>query len=144
MASPLISHVGIAVEDLDAAIERYRLLLGVDPAHVIDVPDQKVRVAIFTASGFPGGRIELLQATSPDSPLARFISKHGEGLHHLCIYVNDIGQKLAELKAVGFEPIDELPRVGAEGNRIAFLYPRDANGVLIELEERREADSHVQ
>jgi methylmalonyl-CoA epimerase len=98
-------------------------------------------VAIFPASGFPGGRIELLQATSPDSPIARHIDKRGEGLHHLCIYVNDIERKLAELKAVGFELIDESPRVGAEGNRIAFVHPRDASGVLIELEERRGTDA---
>ena len=143
MVSSLISHVGIAVENLDAAIERYRLLLGVEPVEVTDVPDQKVRVAIFPASGFPGGRIELLQATSPDSPIARFISTRGEGLHHLCIYLNDIGQKLEKLKTAGFELIDESPRVGAEGNRIAFVHPRDANGVLIELEERLETDSPV-
>jgi methylmalonyl-CoA/ethylmalonyl-CoA epimerase len=141
MVAPLISHVGIAVEDLDAAIERYRLLLGVEPTHVIDVPDQMVRVAIFPASGFPGGRIELLQATSSDSPIARYIDKRGEGLHHLCIYVNDIGQKLAELKTAGIELIDKTPRVGAEGNRIAFVHPRDANGLLIELEERRGIDT---
>jgi methylmalonyl-CoA/ethylmalonyl-CoA epimerase len=137
MAAPFISHVGIAVKDLDAAIERYRLLLGVDPAHVIDVPDQMVRVAIFPAAGFPGGRIELLQATSSDSPIARYIDKRSEGLHHLCIYVSDIEQKLAELKSAGFELVDKSPRLGAEGNRIAFVHPRDANGVLIELEERR-------
>lgn len=137
MAAPLISHIGFAVENLDAAIKRYRLLLGVESVHVIDVPDQKVRVAIFPAPGFPGGRIELLQAMSPDSPIARFISKRGEGLHHLSIYVDDIGEKLAELKAAGFQLIDESPRIGAEGNRIAFVHPGSANGVLIELEERR-------
>lgn len=137
MAAPLISHVGIAVENLDAAITRYRLLLGADPVHVIDVPDQKVRVAIFPASGYPGGRIELLQAMSPDSAIARFISKRGEGLHHLCIYVDDIERKLEELKTAGFQLIDESPRIGAEGNRIAFVHPGSANGVLIELEERR-------
>ncbi|MCX6835650.1 MAG: methylmalonyl-CoA epimerase [candidate division Zixibacteria bacterium] len=137
MAAPLISHVGIAVENLDAAIRRYRLLLGVDPVHVVDVPDQKVRVAIFPASGYPGGRFELLQATSSDSLIARFISKRGEGLHHLCIYVDDVGLKLEELKAAGLQLIDESPRIGAEGNRIAFVHPGGANGVLIELEERR-------
>jgi methylmalonyl-CoA/ethylmalonyl-CoA epimerase len=137
MAAPLISHVGIAVENLDAAITRYRLLLGADPVHVIDVPDQKVRVAIFPASGYPGGRIELLQAMSPDSAIARFISKRGEGLHHLCLYVDDIERKLEELKTAGFQLIDESPRIGAEGNRIAFVHPGSANGVLIELEERR-------
>jgi methylmalonyl-CoA/ethylmalonyl-CoA epimerase len=137
MAAPLVSHVGIAVADLDAAIERYRLLLSVDPSEVVDVLDQKVRVAIFPAPGFPGGRIELLQATSPDSPVARYLNKHGEGLHHLCIYVDDIEQKFAELKAAGFELIDPLLRIGAEGHRIAFVHPRSSNGVLIELEERR-------
>ena len=138
MAALLVSHVGIAVADLDAAIQRYRLLLGVDPSEVIDVPDQQVRVAIFSAQGFPGGCIELLQATAPDSPISRYLNKHGEGLHHLCIYVDDVEQKLAELKAAGFELVDHSPRVGAEGNRIAFVHPRSSNGVLIELEERLE------
>jgi len=137
MAEPLISHVGIAVENLETAIERYRLLLGVEPAEVVEVPDQKVRVAIFDAAGYPGGRIELLQATSPDSPIARFLTKRGEGLHHLCLYVDDLEKKLAQLKGSGVRLIDESPRAGAEGSRIAFVHPSGTNSVLIELEERR-------
>ena len=137
MSRPLISHLGIAVSNLEAAVESYRLMLGVDPSFMTEVPDQKVRVAIFAAAGFPCGRIELLQATSPDSPVAGFIAKRGEGLHHLCIYVDDIEQRLADLKAAGVRLIDETPRVGAEGSRIAFVHPSGSNGVLIELEESR-------
>jgi len=138
MAAPLISHVGIAVKNLDAAVERYRLLLATEPSAVVEVPDQKVRVAIFSAPGFPGGRVELLEAISHDSPIARYLGRRGEGLHHLCVYVDDIVKKLAELKAAGVRLIDETPRIGAEGTRIAFVHPAGAGGVLIELEERHD------
>lgn len=137
--SQLISHVGIAVVDLDAAIETYRRLLGCNPDPVVIVPDQKVKVAVFhphSEENSPGGRVELLQATSPDSPIARFISKRGEGLHHICFYVDDIEAKLVELKAKGTKLIDETPRLGAEGHRIAFVHPYDTHGVLVEVEER--------
>jgi len=134
-----ISHLGIAVADLDAAIRTYRTLLGVEPASIYEVADQKVKVAFF-ASVFDdaavGGQIELLQATSDDSFIARFIDRRGEGLHHVCIFVDDLDARLAELKAAGFRLIDEIPRIGAEGHRIAFVHPSGTNGVLIELEER--------
>ena len=104
-----------------------------------EVTDQKVRVAIFSGSGGHenelGGRIELVAATATDSPIASFIARRGEGLHHVCIYVEDIEQKLSELKAAGIRLIDETPRIGAEGSKIAFVHPSDMNGVLIELEE---------
>jgi methylmalonyl-CoA/ethylmalonyl-CoA epimerase len=136
---PLISHVGIAVKELDSAIARWKLISGNQSPVIEDVADQKVRVAMFSTAGGSehiGGRVELVAATSPDSPIARFIEKNGEGLHHICIYVDDIEAKLRELKAEGVRLIDELPRIGAEGKRIAFVHPSSMGGVLIELEER--------
>lgn len=119
---------------------QYGIIWGTDAASVHEVPDQKVRVAFFSASesstALPAARVELLAATTSDSPIARFIERRGEGLHHVCIYVDDIEIKLAELKKAGVKLIDETPRIGAEGNRIAFVHPADACGVLIELEER--------
>ena len=139
MERPLISHVGIAVKELETAIARWKLVSGNDTPVIEDVPDQKVRVAMFTSagsSGHGGGRVELVSATSPESPIARFIEKNGEGLHHVCIYVDDIEAKLAELKSAGVRLIDEQPRIGAEGKRIAFVHQGSMGGVLIELEER--------
>lgn len=137
MGLPPVSHVGIAVRDLEAAIRQYTLLLGNPPVQVEDVPDQKVRVAIFAGSA-AGGRVELLSPTSPDSPISRFLERKGEGLHHICVYVEDIEKRLAELKTSGVRLIDETPRIGAEGHRIAFVHPSGMNGVLVELEERSE------
>ncbi len=140
MEAPLVSHIGIAVADLEAGIRQYTALLGQPPKLIEEVSDQKVKVAIFDGgaenAGPLGGRVELLTPTSKDSPISRFLERKGEGLHHLCIYVDDIERKLAELKAAGMRLIDEVPRVGAEGNRIAFVHPSDVSGVLIELEER--------
>jgi len=134
MIGPMVSHIGIAVADLESAIERYRLLTGCDP-ELHEVPDQQVRVAMF-AVGPNGTRIELVAATAPDSPVARFIEKRGEGLHHICLYTDDLESKLADLTSAGVRLIDTKPRIGADGTRIAFVHPSGSNGVLIELEER--------
>ena len=138
--SALISHIGIAVRDLDAAIKRYALITGDTSPVIEEVADQKVRVAIFagpgSGEGLDAGRIELVAATSPDSPIARFLAAKGEGLHHVCIYTHDITAKLLELKEAGYRLIDESPRVGAGGKKIAFVHPKSADGVLIELEEK--------
>ncbi|MCK4632247.1 MAG: methylmalonyl-CoA epimerase [candidate division Zixibacteria bacterium] len=131
-----VSHVGIAVVDLDEAVLKYAGLLGSNKHVVTEVSDQKVKVAMFAPDDSGATRIELLAATSPDSPIAKYLKKRGEGLHHICIYVDDIDSRLAELKSAGVRLIDETPRIGAEGNRIAFVHPSGANGVLIELEER--------
>ncbi len=135
MAGQVVSHIGIAVADLDEGIRKYALLLGQEPGQIEEVADQKVRVAIFGDSA-GGGRVELLAPTSEDSPISKFLERKGGGLHHICVYVEDIEKKLAELKAAGIRLIDEVPRVGAEGSRIAFVHPADVGGVLIELEER--------
>lgn len=138
MADALISHVGIAVDDLEKAIDTYTAITGSGPVLVADVADQKVRVAIFSSGDeHGGGRIELVAATSDDSPIRKFIEKRGEGLHHICIYVPDIDVRLQEMKSAGYRLIDETPRTGAEGTRIAFVHPSSGNGVLIELEEKK-------
>lgn len=133
MTKALVSHVGIAVRDLDSAIKSYEILTGAQNSAIENVESEKVKVAMFSSGG---GRIELLAATSEDSPISKFINNRGEGLHHICIYVDDIESKLRELKEAGIKVIDETYRRGAEGKKIAFVHPQNLNGVLIELEER--------
>lgn len=134
----LISHVGIAVRDLEKSIAAYETLTGYKVNMVTDVPDQRVKVAMFAAApdAHTGGRIELVAATSPDSPIAKFLDRRGEGLHHICIYVDDIEARLAELQAAGIALIDRIPRIGADGEKIAFVHPSGLNGVLLELQEK--------
>lgn len=140
MNHTVISHVGIAVADLEKSIALFETLTGSKVKDIEEVPSQKVRVGFFSTggddNGCAGGNIELLCGTSEDSPVSRFIAKKGEGLHHLCIYVEDIEKQLARLKEAGVRLIDETPRIGAEGHKIAFVHPAGANGVLIELEEK--------
>ncbi len=136
-----ISHIGVAVADLEAAKTFYEQLLGRPADLEEEVAEQRVAVAMFAgrtgdASVLPHGRIELVAATSDDSPIAKFIAKQGEGLHHICVYVDDIEAKLQELDNAGVRLIDREPRIGAEGKRIAFVHPKSTGGVLIELEER--------
>lgn len=126
-----IDHLGIAVSDLEAAMRQYQAL-GLTVENVEEVPTEKVRIAFL-----PLGEswIELLEATAPDSPIARFLEKRS-GLHHICVLVDDIEAALAGLKARGVPLIDEKPRPGAGGSRVAFLHPRAAAGVLFELKEK--------
>lgn len=131
-----VHHIGIAVESLAAALPAFEKILGFPPNAQESVADQKVRVAVFKLGE---SRIELLEATSPESPIARFISQRGQGIHHLTLAVPDLAARLEELAKSGVRLIDHEPRVGAGGERIAFLHPSSAAGVLIELvEERRE------
>ncbi len=127
-----LDHVAIAVRDLDKAIAIYRDALGLPLAEIEEVPDQKVRTAIF---GHGLGRIELICPTANDTGVAKFLDKRGEGLHHICIEVEDLDAALAELKARGAPLIDETPKVGAGGARIAFIHPRGTAGVLTELRQ---------
>ncbi len=125
-----IDHVGIAVKDLDASLAFYCGALGLAPPVIEVVEDQMVRTAIF----FDGtGRVELLEATSPESPVAKFIEKRGEGIHHLALRVDDVAARLAELKAAGVQLIDQTPRIGAGGHLIAFIHPKATGGVLLEI-----------
>jgi methylmalonyl-CoA/ethylmalonyl-CoA epimerase len=127
-----IDHVGIAVPDLEEAIRLYTLLFGGGPTSVEEVPDQKVRTAFFRAGE---SNLELLCPTSDDSPISKFLARHGGGLHHICLAVPDIEAALATLAAEGARLIDATPRTGAHGNRIAFVHPKSFSGVLIELSE---------
>jgi methylmalonyl-CoA/ethylmalonyl-CoA epimerase len=136
---PLISHVSIAVSNLDESVELFQTLTGHAPTLVKEVPEQQVKVAIFssdTDGEHSGGNIELVSPLSDDSPVGRFIAKKGEGLHHICLYVDDLEEKLAEMKAAGARLIDETPKIGAEGDKVAFVHPSSCNGVLVELQEK--------
>jgi methylmalonyl-CoA/ethylmalonyl-CoA epimerase len=129
-----IHHVGIAVESLQLAVPVFTKLLGRKPRSEETVEEQKVRVAVFELEG---SRIELLEATAPDSPVGRFLARRGQGIHHLTMTVPDIAQTITELEPAGIRPIDRRPRSGAGGERIAFLDPRTTAGVLIELVEEK-------
>lgn len=131
-----LDHVAIAVEDLDAAVHYYVHVLGFAPPELEVVEEQKVRTAIF---GHGMGRIELICPTDANSSVAKFLEKRGEGLHHICVEVDDIVATLAELKAKGAQLIDQVPKIGAGGARIAFVHPKGAHGVLTELREGKEA-----
>jgi methylmalonyl-CoA/ethylmalonyl-CoA epimerase len=125
-----VEHVGIAVRDLDAAIAVYEKLLGVRCYAVEEVPDQHVRTAFFRLGE---SKIELLQSTSPGGPIARFIEKRGEGIHHIAYAVGDIRSALHDLSSLGMRLIDAEPRKGAEGLSVAFLHPQSVCGVLTEI-----------
>jgi len=129
-----IDHVGIAVKNLDEAIKLWEAL-GLKVAEIEEVPDQKVRVAVFKVGE---SRIELLEGTSEDSPISKFIAKRGEGIHHIALGVENIEEHLEKIKEEGFRLIDEKPRIGAGGAKIAFVHPKSVNGVLLELCEREE------
>jgi len=127
-----LDHVGIAVKDLAAALAFYRDALGLPVDVEEEVASQRVR-AHFASAGGP--RLELLEATAPDSPIARYLDKRGPGLHHITLAVDDIDAALAALRARGLRLIDEQPRAGAEGARVAFIHPSSAHGVLVELKQ---------
>jgi methylmalonyl-CoA epimerase len=125
-----IDHVGIAVKSIDEAKKFWVDTLGLKLSRIEDVPEQKVRVAILKAGETT---IELLEPTSPDSPIQRFIEKRGEGLHHLTLATDKLAERLQKLKSANIALIDEQPRTGAGGVDIAFLHPKSAHGVLVEL-----------
>ena len=127
-----LEHVAIAVKDLEVAVQYYVDVLGFAPPELEVVAEQKVRTAIF---GHGMGRIELLCPTDPSSSVAKFLEKRGEGLHHVCIEVDDIVATLAELKAKGAQLLDETPKIGAGGAQVAFIHPQGAHGVLTELRQ---------
>jgi lactoylglutathione lyase/methylmalonyl-CoA/ethylmalonyl-CoA epimerase len=125
-----IAHIGIAVKDADAAMKLYHDVLGLKPSSVETVESQQVKTVHIPIGD---SSIELLESTSPDSAVAKFIEKRGEGIHHIAIEVDDIGARLAKMKAQGFQLVDETPRMGAGSMLIAFIHPRSTNGVLLEL-----------
>lgn len=125
-----ISHLGIATKGIDEALKFWQDALGLENVHAEEVEEQKVRVAMLPIGDT---RIELLEATSEDSPIAKFVEKRGGGIHHIAVEVENIEASLAKLKAEGARLIDETPRIGAEGCLIAFVHPSSTNGVLLEL-----------
>lgn len=132
-----ISHIGIAVKSLEQQKPFYRNVLGLQLVGEEEVEDQRVRVAMFAVGEV---RIELLEPTSEESPIARYIEKRGEGIHHIAYEVSDIDESLGELKTREIRLIDEEARDGAEGARIAFLHPKATFGVLTELCQARHED----
>jgi methylmalonyl-CoA/ethylmalonyl-CoA epimerase len=125
-----IDHVGIAVEDLDSAVERYRQTLGVEPAHRERVESQGVEeVLLPVGTSF----IQLLGALGPDTPVGRFLERRGPGVHHLGFRVDDVASALDQLRGEGVRLIDDTPRPGSRGTTIAFLHPKGMDGVLVEL-----------
>jgi methylmalonyl-CoA/ethylmalonyl-CoA epimerase len=132
MAIKRIDHIAVVVENLEAALGVYRDALGLPVSKVETIPEQDVKMA-FLPSG--DSEIELLEPINADSGIARYLAKRGEGLHHICLEVDDIQATLAELRAKGAQLIDETPRRGAYG-QVAFIHPKGAHGVLVELLQR--------
>lgn len=131
-----INHLGIATKGIEEALKFWEDALGLENVHTEIVEDQKVRVAMLPLGE---SRIELLEPTSEDSPISKFLEKRGGGIHHIAVEVDDIEAALAKLKAEGARLIDEKPRVGAENCLVAFVHPASTNGVLLELvQETRE------
>ena len=127
-----IDHIGIATNRIDDAARFYLESLGLQIEHVEEVASQKVRVAMLPLGE---SRVELLEPTSDDSPISKFLAKRGPGIHHLAVRVQDIRASLAELKEKGARLIDEEPRPGAGGCLVAFIHPSSTGGVLLELVE---------
>src|SRR6266481_661461 len=130
-----IDHIGIATNGIDDAARFYLESLGLQIEHVEEVASQKVRVAMLPLGE---SRLELLEATSDDSPISKFLAKRGPGIHHIALRVDDIRATLADLKLKGARLIDEEPRAGAGGCLVAFVHPSSTGGVLIELVEKVE------
>jgi methylmalonyl-CoA/ethylmalonyl-CoA epimerase len=125
-----IDHVWIAVADLDAAVERYRTTLGLEPAHRERMEDQGVEEVLFEVGA---SFVQLLGALGPDTPVGRFLEKRGEGIHHVGYRVDSVAEALEQLRAARVRLIDETPRRGSRGTTIAFVHPKDMGGVLVEL-----------
>jgi len=128
-----IDHLGIAVSSISDSLTFYREVLGLELAGTETVDDQGVRVALLPVGE---ARIELLEPVSGETPVGRFITKRGEGLHHICYEVDDLSSKLDELRSRGVRLLEGYPRRGAEGKLVAFLHPASSHGVLVELVEK--------
>jgi methylmalonyl-CoA epimerase len=132
-----IDHVAIAVEDLDAAIQLFETVLGLKVTHREEIAGYGVRVATLATGGTD---IELVQGTTPDSPITKFIASRGPGMHHVAFRTDDIDGELADMKKRGVDLIDPTPRPGKQGSRVAFLHPRATGKVLCELVQNRNKD----
>ncbi len=130
-----IDHVAIIVRNIEQALVFYRDMLGIMPGEIKEVPAEQVRIAFLPMGGPAGSEIELIEPTTPGSSLAQFLEKRGEGLHHLCLEVENIDAALAEMQEKGAPVLDKQPRVAAEGRAI-FVHPKGTHGVLLELLEK--------
>lgn len=130
-----IDHVAIIVCHIEQALAFYRDILGIIPGEIMDVPTEQVRIAFLPLGGPGGSEIELIEPTTPNSTLAKFLEQRGEGLHHICLEVDDIEVALQEMQKRGVPVLDQQPRVAAEGRAI-FVHPKGTNGVLLELLEK--------
>lgn len=127
-----IDHIGVAVQSLEQVKSLFAAVFGLEPEFEETVEEQKVRAAGFRIGE---SKIEFLEPTSPESPIAKFLEKRGEGLHHVALSVDDIVALLGKMKAQGLRLIDEAPRTGAEGKKIAFVHPKSVSGILLELSQ---------
>ena len=125
-----IEHIGIAVKDLDASNQLFEKLLGAPHYKIEEVVTEGVRTSFFKTGP---NKIELLEATNEDSPIAKFLEKNGEGIHHIAFAVTDIRKEIERLKNEGFTVLNEEPKKGADNKLVAFLHPKTTNGVLVEL-----------
>ena len=132
-----IQHIGVAVRKLDDAIPFYRDVLGLPLVGIEEVAEQKIRAAVFRVGE---STIEVIESTSPDGPVGKFLDKNGEGIHHLCFQVDDAAAALSGAKEKGVRLIDEAPRGGVHGMKIGFLHPKSTFGVLTEFAQ--EGDDH--
>lgn len=133
-----IEHIAIAVKDIDASAKLFETLLGIERGHTETLPVERVKVAFFELGD---SRIELVEGIGSDNPTAKFIEKRGEGIHHICLEVEDLPGTLSRLDAAGFPLIDKVPKPGSRGTRVAFLHPKGCNGVLVELVEQHRQSS---
>jgi methylmalonyl-CoA epimerase len=130
-----IDHVAVIVRSIEQALVFYRDTLGITPGSIKEVPTEQIRIAFLPMGGPGGSEIELIEPTNPDSSLAKFLERRGEGLHHICLEVDDIDAALTEMQEKGAPVLDKQPRIAADGRAI-FLHPKGTNGVLLELVER--------
>lgn len=125
-----INHVAVVVDDMEKALSFWRDALGMDLHELRDVPAEKSQVAFLP---LPGSEVELVQPTTADSGIAKYLAKRGPGMHHICLEVDDIEGMLAQLKEKGTRLINDEPRTAADGKRYAFIHPESTSGVLVEL-----------
>jgi methylmalonyl-CoA/ethylmalonyl-CoA epimerase len=135
-----VDHIGVAVRDLAQAKRLYGEVFGLRLLFEEEVPTERVRVAAYDGGGL---RIELLESTDPDGPIGRFLERRGEGIHHVCYRVKDVAATLERLRAQGVQTLDEKPRPGAGGCRVAFVHPKSAGGVLVEISEPPASGGHA-
>lgn len=135
-----VDHIGIAVADLEAGKRLYGEIFGLDLVFEEEVPTERVRVAAFDGGGM---KLELLASTDPQGPIGRFVERRGEGIHHVCYRVDDVAAVLKHLQAKGLRTLDDTPRPGAGGCQVAFIHPKSAGGVLVEISQPPAEGGHA-